>query len=182
MILIAVQFFAITSVASAASYRVDVSGQTVTDGWDMSGYFTFDDPDANGFGGEIPTEMSIQFVQAGSGLSTIVFDLGNAGFKRLDHGSYYRFQLGGKAGGIGPVMAANDADFYFSLLTGSPGFGYFRPSANSGLLTFGALSVDVQELNLSTVPLPAAAWMFIAGLAALFGGKWRLLRRTPVTA
>ncbi len=188
MILVALSCFAIANAASAATHKVSFNGAFDTD-WQMSGYLTFDDTGLDKTGtnfapsSDFSSELDIwvtnplspaspvQFTPATATLYGIFYD-GSGNLKKLEIG-------GNEFGAPGSVGIANGPNFYLTLKF-EPSLdvsGAFIEAPGSTLKWANNFTFDIEEVNVSAVPLPAAAWMFIAGLAALFGGKWRLKRK-----
>ncbi len=183
-IIIAVGFsFMIASSANAALKSYDISWIGANN-YSLSGKFTFDDETA---GTDVDqTELTYFFIEGflnGNSLGTYSGPVKNFNFNTVT----------GKLGG-GYQGASNSTDgqswnepanVYPTPPTNGVGFGsgLYRQllSSNGEVFYDSSLFLDQYDSGLtatpSAVPLPAAAWMFIAGLAALFGGKWRLKRK-----
>lgn len=184
--LVVLQILAFAGLANAATYRVDLSGP-VNGGGSIVGYFTFDDtglrhPGQNtDYTGLSSMELDLH-IEASLGGKTYIFTEDNASVTEISfigYGKLFNFYIGGDVAGARRITASPSyaPDFYINKSASG-----FLNDAGEYTNTQGGISFSMSEVVVSAVPLPAAAWMFIAGLAALMGGKWRLKRKMPAIA
>ena len=182
--LIVLQFMLFAGLANAATYRVDINA-TINGGGSIVGYFTFDDSGLNHPGNNYDLSASMEsdlYIEASLGGDTYIFTEDNASVTKLlfiGYDNLYSFSVGGDIGGPASLWVSPEyaPDFY---VTNS--YSMFLNEAGEYTNTIGGVTFSMSEVEVSAVPLPAAAWMFIAGLTALFGGKWRLKRKALLAA
>jgi hypothetical protein len=170
------------SSASAALKSYDISWIGANN-YSLSGQFTFDDATAGTAVDQ--TELTSFFIEGflnGTSLGTYSGPVYNFNFDTVTG------TLGGEYRG---ASNSRDGQIWNSSIGGSTvsgiGFGsglYAQILYLNGVSFLGS-RIELEDTGSrltatpSAVPLPAAAWMFIAGLAALMGGKWRLKRKMP---
>lgn len=176
--------FAMMGSASAALKSYDISWIGAGN-YSLSGQFTFDDATAGTAVDE--TEVTSFFIEGflnGTSLGTYSGSLYNFSFNTV---------TGLLGGGFGGSSTGSNGQIWNVPVGGSTAVGIGFASGNywQSLYLNGVRFLDSKldleqnasgltaTLTPSAVPLPAAAWMFIAGLAALLGGKWRLKRKMP---
>jgi len=176
LIALGVSFMMVGSAnAALKSYDISWIGPN---NYSLSGQFTFDDATA---GSDVDqTELTSFFIEG--------FLNGNS------LGSYsgpvHTFNFNADTG----VLSSNQVWNMTIWGSTATGFGFGSGRYAQGIVQDGEIYQDSRlelaqfgnaltaTITPSVVPLPAAAWMFIAGLAALFGGKWRLKRKALVAA
>ncbi len=178
--------FAMAGSANAALKSYDISWIGANN-YTLSGQFTFDDATAGASVDQ--TELTYFFIEGflnGTSLGTyrgpvynFSFDAvterlggGFGGVSNESNGQIWNVPVGRRTAGIGLDSGIHSQGLYLNGIR-------YRDSI-LGLEQNG--SGLTATLTPSAVPLPAAAWMFIAGLTALFGGKWRLKRKALAAA
>lgn len=182
VLFVALQLFAVVSLSNAATFQVNFNG-TIDGGGTLVGMFSYNDADLNTIGDNsnnivglpvfdllfsVTDPLASDHILIGTdvGVTNLNFNLAS---------ELVEFKFAGFLNTLHALNVNRGPDFVFLANQ-----GYYADGVNNRPRYFDITDFSVE--NISAVPLPAAAWMFIAGLAALMGGKWRLKRKMPTIA